>query len=200
MLCTQCFYNHFAPPNPKDFLTLLTTSGCPWPKATVKSPVGACNLWPLFFIFSYFLLFIFYCPAPAPALPLPLPCLALFRIFLLLPGTGGESYTGNGQFFFSFCCQGQEEKVTQGTGNFFFPFAARDRRRKLHREWAVFFFPFCCQGQKEEVTQGMGSVFFILLLPGTGGGSYTGNGYLKQDRTYTWWEAFEHMQKLLSRK
>ncbi len=28
------------------------TSGCPWPKATVKSPVGACNLWPLFFIFS----------------------------------------------------------------------------------------------------------------------------------------------------
>jgi hypothetical protein len=38
------------------------------------------------------------------------------------------------------------------------------------------------------------------LLPGTGGGSYTGNGYLKQDHTYTWWEAFEHMQKLLSRK
>ncbi len=26
------------------------------------------------------------------------------------------------------------------------------------------------------------------------------SGYLKQDRTYTWWEAFEHMQKLLSRK
>jgi hypothetical protein len=58
----------------------------------------------------------------------------------------------------------------------FFPFAARDRRRKLHRE------------------------LFFLLLPGIGRGSYTGNGYLKQDRTYMWWEAFEHMQKLLSRK
>jgi hypothetical protein len=62
--------------------------------------------------------------------------------FLLLLGTRGGSYTGN---FFSFCCQGQEEEVTQGT---FFPFAARDKRRKLHRE----FFSFCCQGQEEEVT------------------------------------------------
>jgi len=45
------------------------------------------------------------------------------------------------------------------------------------------------------------ALFWIfLLLLGTRGGSYTGNGYLKQDRTYTWWEAFEHMQKLLSRK
>jgi hypothetical protein len=34
--------------------------------------------------------------------------------FLFLPGTGGGSYTGN-----------------------FFPFAARDRRRKLHREWVL---------------------------------------------------------------
>jgi hypothetical protein len=70
-------------------------------------------------------------------------------------GTGGGSYRGNGQcfffpftardsrrklqreravFVFSFCCQGQEEEVTQGT---FFPFAARDRRRKLHREWVL---------------------------------------------------------------
>jgi hypothetical protein len=87
---------------------LKLTSGCPWPKATVKSPVGACNLWPLFLIF--------YCPGrpalpcPAPTLPCPaLPRPALFRIFLLLPGTGGGSYTGN---FFSFCCQGQEEEVT----------------------------------------------------------------------------------------
>jgi hypothetical protein len=24
--------------------------------------------------------------------------------------------------------------------------------------------------------------------------------YLKQDRTYMWWEAFEHMQKMLNRK
>ncbi len=110
-----------------DFL-VIGTSGCPWLKATVKSPVGACNLRPLFFFKNFF-----YCPALAPALP----C-----------------------FEFSFCCQGHEEEVTQGTG----------------------------------------SVFFFLLLPRTGGGSYTGNGYLKQDRTYTWWEAFEHMQKLFNRK
>ncbi len=63
-----------------------------------------------------------------------------------------------------------------------------------------FEFSFWCQGQEEEVTQGTGSVFFFLLLPRTGGGSYTGNGYLKQDRTYMWWEAFEHMQNLLIRK
>jgi len=60
-------------------------------------------------------------------------------------------------FEFSFCCQGQEEEVIQGTGSFFFPFAARDRKRKLYRERAVFFF---------------------LLLPRTGGGSYTGNGWV----------------------
>jgi hypothetical protein len=67
----------------------------PWPKATVKSPVGACNLRPLFYIFSYFLLFIFLLPwTPCPSLPCPCPALApaLFRIFLLLPGTGGGSY------------------------------------------------------------------------------------------------------------
>jgi hypothetical protein len=87
-------------------------------------------------------LFFIYCPA----LPLPLPCpvsnfpfaardrrrklykeRAVF-FFLLLPGTRGGSYTGNGQCFFllllgtgggsytrnffSFCCQGQEEEVT----------------------------------------------------------------------------------------
>jgi hypothetical protein len=61
----------------------------------------------LFFLIFYSLFFIALdalpCPAPAlpcpyPALPLPLlcPCLALFRIFLLLPRTGGRSYTGNG--------------------------------------------------------------------------------------------------------
>jgi hypothetical protein len=65
---------------------------------------------------------------------------------------------------------------TRGGSAPFFPFAAKDKRRKLHRK------------------------LFFLLLPGTGGESYTGNGYLKQDHTYTWWEAFEHMQKLLSRK
>jgi hypothetical protein len=81
----------------------------PWPKATVKSPVGAC-------IFTlYFLLPWTPCPTlpcPAPALPCLCPCPALFQIYLLLPRTGGGNYTGN---FFSFCYQGQEEEVTQGT-------------------------------------------------------------------------------------
>jgi len=34
-------------------------------------------------------------PCPALPLPCPCPCPALFRIFLLVPGTGGGSYTGN---------------------------------------------------------------------------------------------------------
>ncbi len=79
------------------FLYSNITSGCPWPKATVKSPLGACNLRPLFFIFSYFLFFIFYCPG-RPALP----CFEF-------------SFCCEGQEF-SFCCQGQEEEVTQGMG------------------------------------------------------------------------------------
>jgi hypothetical protein len=115
---------------------IIKTSGCPWPKATMKSPVGACNLRPLFFIFSYFLLFIFYCPgrpalpcpysAPSHALPLPYPAPTLPCPALALP-------------------------------------------------LPCFEFSFYCQGQEEEVIQGMGSVFFFLLLPGTRGGSYTGN-------------------------
>jgi len=56
-------------------LALLTcfilTSGCLWPKATVKSPVGARDLRPLWsfisFIFSYLLLFIW--PLPCPPCP-----------------------------------------------------------------------------------------------------------------------------------
>jgi hypothetical protein len=71
----------------------------------VKSPVGAC-------IFTlYFLLPWTPCPTlPCTALPLPLPCpvsnlpfaardrrrkLHRELFFLLLPGTGGRSYTGN---------------------------------------------------------------------------------------------------------
>ncbi len=60
-----------------------------------------------------FLFFIFYCLGR-----LALPCLVLFRIYLLLLGTGGESYTGNGQCFFFLLLPG-----TRGgsyTGNFFF--------------------------------------------------------------------------------
>jgi hypothetical protein len=55
------------------------------------------------------------------------------------------------EVFFSFCCQGQEEEVTQGTGSVFFPFAARDRRRKLHRERAVFFFPFAARDRRRKL-------------------------------------------------
>ncbi len=88
--------------------------------------MGACNLRPLFFIFSYFLLFIFYCPGrpalpcPAPPLPCPCPCPALFRIFLLLPGTGGGSYTGNGQCFFFLLLPGTGGGSYTGNGQCFF--------------------------------------------------------------------------------
>ncbi len=107
-----------------------------WSPPWVPVTFGHCFL---FFLIFYSLFFTALdalpCPAPSPALaPALAPAPALFRIFLLLPGTGRGSYTGNGQFFFSFCCQGQEEEVIQGTGRFFFPFAAKDRRRKLHRE------------------------------------------------------------------
>jgi hypothetical protein len=54
---------------------------------------------------------------------------------------------------------------------FFFPFAARDRRRKLHRERAVFFFPFAARDRRRKLHKEL----FFLLLPGTGGGSYTRN-------------------------
>ncbi len=90
---------------------IYKTSGCPWPNATVKSP------WvPVTFGHCFLFFLIFYCPGrttlpalprpypalprPCPALPLPCPCPTMFRIFLLLPGTGGGSYTGNGQCFF----------------------------------------------------------------------------------------------------
>jgi len=57
---------------------IYKTSGCPWSKATVKSPVGARDLRPVWsfisFIFSCLLLFIW--PLPCP-LPCPLLCPAL---------------------------------------------------------------------------------------------------------------------------
>ncbi len=88
-------------------MSIHITSGCPWPKATVKSPwvpvtFGHCFL---FFLIFYSLFFTALDALPCPALP----C-----------------------FEFSFCCQGQEEEVTQGTGSVFFS--------------------FCYQGQEEEVT------------------------------------------------
>jgi hypothetical protein len=73
---------------------------------------------------------------PCPALPRPYPALApalpCFEFSFCCQGQEEEVTQGTGSVFFSFCCQGQEEEVTQGTGSVFFPFAARDRRRKLH--------------------------------------------------------------------
>jgi hypothetical protein len=57
-------------------------------------------------------------------------------------------------------------------GSVFFPFAARDRRRKLHMERAVFFF-LLLPGTGGGSYTWNGQCFFFLLLPGTGGGSYT---------------------------
>jgi hypothetical protein len=53
-----------------------------------------------------------------------------------------------------------------------FPFAVRDRGRKLYRERAVFFF-LLLPGTGGGSYIGNGQCFFFLLLPGTGGGSYT---------------------------
>jgi hypothetical protein len=62
----------------------------------------------------------------------------LFQNFLLLLGTGGGSYTGNGQcFFFPFAARDRRKKLHRERAVFFFPFAARDRRKKLHREWVL---------------------------------------------------------------
>jgi hypothetical protein len=63
-------------------------------------------------------------------------------------------------FVFPFAAKDRRRKLHKERAVFVFPFAARDRRRKLHRERAVFVFP----------------CLFFLLLPRTGGGSYTGNG------------------------
>jgi hypothetical protein len=59
------------------FDSIRRTNGCLWPKATVKSPVGARDLRPVWsfisFIFSYLLFFIWPLPCPLPC-PTPLPC------------------------------------------------------------------------------------------------------------------------------
>jgi len=92
---------------------------CPVAFGHCEVPCGCLYFYSLFF-------------TALPCLAPTLPCPALFRIYLLLPGTGGGSYTGNRQCFF-------------------FPFAARDRRRKLHRE-LFFFFPrgrFCAFGFRD---------------------------------------------------
>jgi len=118
-------------------------SGCPWLKATVKSPMGACNLRPLFIFFLIFYSLFFtaldtlpcpalpcHCPYPALPLPLPLPC----------PVSN-----------FPFATRDRRRKLHRERAVLFFPFAARDRRRKLHRERSVFFFPFAARDRRRKL-------------------------------------------------
>jgi hypothetical protein len=121
------------------FFLLLPGTGGGWVPATVKSPVGAYNLRPLFFIFSYFLLFICYCPE-RPALPCPAPT---------LPSPNPATAPALPCFEFSFCCQGQEEEVTQGMSSIFFSFCCQGQEEEVTQGT---FFSFCCQGREEEVT------------------------------------------------
>ncbi len=106
----------------------IITSGCPWPKATVKSPwvpvtFGHCFL---FFLIFYSLFFTALDALPLPCHAPALPCPALFRIFLLLPGTGGGSYTGNGQCLFFLLLSGTGGGSYTGNGQcFFFPLLPR---------------------------------------------------------------------------
>jgi hypothetical protein len=118
-------------------------------------------------------------PWPPPPLPRPSPpaappashCFLFFLIFYCLAQPCPALAPALPYFEFSFCCQGQEEEVIQGTGSVFFHFTTRDRRRKLHRERAVFFFPFAARDRRRKLQREL----FFLLMPGTGGGSYTGN-------------------------
>jgi hypothetical protein len=75
----------------KAYIKLVCAS---WPKATVKSPVGAC-IFTFYFLLPWTPCLALPLPCPTPALPCPCPCPALFQIYLLLPGRGGGSYTGN---------------------------------------------------------------------------------------------------------
>ncbi len=55
------------------YTTIIWTSGCPWPKATLKSPVGARDLGPVLFFLIFYSLF-----GPCPALPFIFSYLLLF--------------------------------------------------------------------------------------------------------------------------
>ncbi len=99
--------------------------------------VGACNLRPLFFIFSYFLLPWTPCPYPALALPCPVSN-------------------------FPFVARDRRRKLHRERAVFVFPFAARDRRRKLHRERAVFFFPFAARDRRRKLHLAHRIFFFFF--------------------------------------
>ncbi len=111
----------------------------PWLKATVKSPVGAC-IFTLYFLLPW------------------TPCPALFRIYLLLPGTGGRSYTRNGQCFFFLLLPGTGGGSYTGNGQCFFFLLLPGTGGG---SYTGNFFSFCCQGQEEEVTQGT----LLLIFP-----------------------------------
>jgi hypothetical protein len=76
--------------------------------------------------FLFFLSFysLFFTALPCPALPRPYLALPLPCLALPLP-------------------------LPCLVSNF--PFGARDKRRKLHREWAVFFFPFAARDRKRKL-------------------------------------------------
>jgi hypothetical protein len=75
--------------------------------------VGACIFTLYFFIFYYL------------ALPLHLPCPVSNLPFAAMGHRRRKLHKERVMFFFSFCCQGQEEKVTQGTGSVFFSFCCQ---------------------------------------------------------------------------
>jgi hypothetical protein len=72
----------------------------------------------------------------------------------LLPGTGEEVTQGTGSVFFSFCCQGQEEEVTQGTLLLLPPLEL------------FFFFPVGGSAPLDSVTVGVGVRFNGSLVAG----------------------------------
>ncbi len=80
---------------------------CPVAEGHCEVPRGCLYFYSLFF-------------TALDALPFPCPCPALFRIYLLLPGTGGGSYTGNGQCFFFLLLPGTGGGSYTGNGQCFF--------------------------------------------------------------------------------
>jgi hypothetical protein len=54
-------------------------------------------------------------------------------------------------FFFPFAARDRKKKLHREWAVFFFPFVARDRRRKLHRERAVFCFPFAARDRRRKL-------------------------------------------------
>jgi hypothetical protein len=88
----------------------------------------SCPPLPTVFYFSLFFTLYFF--TALDALPCPCPC-PVSNFPFAARDRRRKLHRERAVFEFSFCCQGQEEEVTQGT---FFPFAARDRKRKSSNE------------------------------------------------------------------